>query len=178
MMFLVAVTLSIHADTWKLHNMYVTSKMQNIFDTKDKVYYLNSSHLFVFDKTTLETTSLNKSNVLSDNLISQIYFDCDAQLLFVAYTNSNIDVIDANGNVTNISGIKDVVVHVQNYSLTMGVLTNYSGKEINDITFADGCAYVATGFGYAVIDESTLRIKEVISWGLMSIRWHAWATIW
>ena len=166
MMFLVAVTLSIHADTWKLHDYYVGSKTQNVFDTKDKVYYLNCNHLFVFDKTTLETTSLNKQNVLSDNLISQIYYDCDAQLLFVTYTNSNIDVIDANGNVTNISGIKDVVVHVQNYTLTTGVLTGCSGKEINDITFADGCAYVATGFGYAVIDESTLRIKESYQLGL------------
>ena len=42
-----------NASTWKLHNYYMNSKIQNVYDTGDKVYYLNSGRLFQFDKTTL-----------------------------------------------------------------------------------------------------------------------------
>ena len=34
------------AGTWKLHNYYVTGKIQNVYDMGDKVYYLNSNRLF------------------------------------------------------------------------------------------------------------------------------------
>jgi len=159
-MLVFTAVCSIQADTWKLHGYYVTSSIMNLYDTGEKIYYLVGTQLYMFDKATLTTTSLNNSNILSDNRVSQIYYDCDNQLLFVAYTNSNIDVINAKGTVTNISGIKDVVVHVHDYTLTSGVLSTYSGKEINDIAFKNGKAYVATSFGYAVIDEATLAIDE------------------
>ena len=147
-----------NAGTWKIHNFYVTSKIQNVFDTGDKVYYLNSNALFMFDKTTHITTPLNNQNLLSDNNISQIYYDSNHELLFVAYVNSNLDVIDNSGKVTNISNIKDAIIHVYNYTLNNGDLSNYSQKAINDITFANGIAYVATGYGYVTIDESTLEV--------------------
>ena len=55
-----------NAGTWKIHSYYMTSKIQNAYDTGDKIYYLNSGSLFQFDKTTLETVSLNSQNLLSD----------------------------------------------------------------------------------------------------------------
>lgn len=146
------------ASTWKIHNYYVAGNIQNVLDTGDKIYYLNSNRLFQFDKTTLTTVPLNRQNLLSDNQISQIYYDWESRLLFVAYANSNIDVIDAAGNVRNIAGIKDVVARVHDYTLTKGELTDYVDKTIRDITFGDGKAYVAMGYGYAVVDEATFAI--------------------
>ena len=146
------------ASTWKIHNYYVAGNIQNVLDTGDKIYYLNSNRLFQFDKTTLTTVPLNRQNMLSDNQISQIYYDWESRLLFVAYANSNIDVIDAAGNVRNIAGIKDVVARVHDYTLTKGELTDYVDKTIRDITFGDGKAYVAMGYGYAVVDEATFAI--------------------
>jgi len=160
MMLLAVVAMCANAGTWKLHDYFVTANIQNIFDTSDKVYYVNSNRLFVFDKATTTTQSYSSQNYLSDDLVDQIYYDCDKQLLFVAYTNSNIDVIDANGKVTNISSLKDATMHVYDYSVSSGVVSSYSGKEINDITFTDGLAYVATGFGYLIIDESTLKVTK------------------
>jgi len=154
-----------HAGTWKMHNYFVTSKIQNIFDTGDKVYYLNSGSLFQFDKQTLVTTPLGNQNILSDNKISQIYYDWENDLLFIAYLNSNIDVIDGEGKVTNISNIKDMVVPTRTYTLTDGELTKYVGKAIHDITFSGGIAYVAAGYGFVTIDESTLRVKESVDMG-------------
>ena len=160
LMLMVMAVATASASTWKIHNYYVTKKIQNVFDTGDKIYYLNSNRLYQFDKATLTTVSLNRQNKLSDNQISQIYYDWQNKLLFVAYASSNIDVIDAAGKVTNINGIKDVLVRVHGYTLTDGELTDYVGKEIRDITFVDGKAYVAMGYGYAIIDESTFMVTK------------------
>ncbi len=166
LMLMVMAVATASASTWKIHNCYVTSKIQNVFDTGDKIYYLNTDRLFLFDKATLKTVALNRQNKLSDNQISQIYYDWQNRLLFVAYASSNIDVIDATGKVTNINRLKDAVavVHnpVFNYVDNKG-LVGYDGKNIRDITFADGKAYVAMGVGFAVIDESTLSIVKDIS---------------
>ena len=137
-MLLVLAVASASAGTWKMHNSYVTKLIKNVFDTGDKVYYVNSNKLYQFDKSTLTTLSLGKQNILSDNTISQIYYDWENKLLFVAYANSNIDVIDQAGKVTNISNIKDIIVRVHSYSLNpeTGDLQDYTGKEINDINFA------------------------------------------
>lgn len=160
-MLLVMTAVAATAGTWKMHNYYVTSKIQNVFDTGDKVYYLNSNALFEFDKATQTTTALNSQNRLSDNSIDQIYYDDSRNLLFVVYTSANIDVIDAtNGSVTNISSVKDAITRVYCYTLTSGVLTAYNDKKIYSITFADGKAYAATGYGYVCIDESTLRVVK------------------
>ena len=157
---IVMAAICASATTWKMHDYYVTSKIQNIFDAGDKVYYLNSGHLFMFDKSTGVTEALNKQNLLSDGQISQIYYDWENQLLFVAYANSNIDVINNDGKVKNIASLKNRVSTVQNYDLNAGVLSSYATKGIRDITFANGTAYVAVGYGFFMIDESTLRITK------------------
>ena len=162
LLIMLGVVITANSSTWKIHNCYVTKKIQNVYDTGDKIYYLNSDRLFEFDKTTLNTVSLNRQNKLSDNQISQLFYDWENKLLFVAYASSNIDVIDANGKVTNINGIKDVLVSVHDYTLKDGELADYVGKTIRDITFADGKAYVAMGYGFAVIDESTFSIVRSI----------------
>ena len=99
-LLLVMVAATASAGTWKIHNYYVAKKIQNVFDTGDRIYYLNSYRLFQFDKTTCQTISLSRQNVLSDDRIRQIYYDWENKLLFVAYYTSNIDVIDADGNVS------------------------------------------------------------------------------
>ena len=152
--------VSADASTWKIHTSYNVSKMENLFDAGDKVYYLNSGNLFQFDKATSTTIALNRQNLLSDNQISQIYFDWENKMLFVAYANSNIDVIDSLGQVTNISNIKNMIAEVHNYTVSNGEVTGYTGKSIRDINFGKGKAFVATGYGFVVIDEATLKIER------------------
>ena len=165
-LLLVMATVTGYAGTWKVHSYYMTSKIQNVYDTGDKVYYLNSGGLFQFDKATSQTIALNRQNVLSDTQISQIYYDWENQLLFVAYLNCNLDIIDNTGTVYNVSKLKDVVVGARNYVLEHVVdkkvlkneLAGCTGKSINDITFAGGVAYVAIDYGYVTIDETTKTI--------------------
>jgi len=169
LLLLVMAVTTVNAGTWKVHNYYVAKQIQDAFDTGDKIYYLNSYRLFQFDKATGQTIALSRQNILSDGRIRQLYYDWEKNLLFVVYYSSNIDVIDGEGKVTNISAIKDIVVPVHNYTLdtsnSYGALTAYTSKLISDITFANGKAYVAFGYGYAVIDESTMRIVKSFDLG-------------
>ena len=158
LLLLVLTVVGASAGTWKMHSAFVNNKIQNIYDTGDKVYYLNSGNLFQFDKATQTTVSLGRQNLVSDNNISQIYYDWERNLLFVAYLNSNIDVIDGNGKVTNISNLKNMVLPPSTYTLDNGVLGSCVSKAINDITFSDGVAYVSAGYGFFTIDENTLRV--------------------
>ena len=95
-LFAVVLAMAVNANgsTWKLYPYYVTSKIQNVYDTGDKIYYLNCNFLYQFDKTTHTTELMSFQNKLSDNQISQMYYDWENKLLFVAYANSNSDVID------------------------------------------------------------------------------------
>ena len=159
LVLIVMAMATANAGTWKLHNYYVTSKIQNVYDTGDKVYYLNSKALFQYDKATQKTTALNRQNLLSDDDINQMYYDYQNKLIFVVYNDCNIDVINSEGKVTNISNVKDAVMRVYNYELLNGgELSNYNPKGIYDITFANGVAYAATGYGYIAIDEATLHV--------------------
>ena len=147
-LLVVVMSLTAVAQTgsWRLHPTFSGSSVQAIYDTKECVYYLASNNLFRFDKTTEENESLTKTNGLSDVVISNIYYNYDKKYLAVAYTNSNLDFILEDGRVVNMSDIKDAVLT--------------SAKAINDITFADGLAYVATEFGYVVIDDAKWIVKE------------------
>lgn len=135
------------AGYWKIHPNFVSTKLKNIIDTSEKVYYLASDNVFSFDKETQENEALNKSNYLSDVLISNIYYNETKDYVVITYRNSNIDVILSDGKIINMPEIKDAVIA--------------SGKAINDITFtADGSILAATEFGYVVIDDEKWVIKE------------------
>ena len=102
-LLMIMAAVSVSAGTWKKHNYYLSSKIQNVYDVGDKVYYLNSGSLFQFDKATTQTVALTSMNKLSDDKISQIYYDWENRLLFIAYLNCNLDIIDNDGVVYNIS---------------------------------------------------------------------------
>lgn len=159
-MLMVMAVASVSASTWKIHNYYVTTKIQNIIDAGDKVYYQNGNALFQFVKSTQVTTPLNSTNILSEDVVSQIFYDFENDLLFVAYTTANIDVIDGNGKVYNVCGVSNAIIRVYNYTLDGNGLAAYNEKTINDITFKDGVAYVAVGYGYITIDESNMRVTS------------------
>lgn len=131
---------------WRLHVPFVGTNVKSVVETRLYVYYLAGDNLFRLDKENNENESLSVINDLSDMTISQIYYNKVKDYLVVVYSNSNIDVIKSNGAVVNMPEIKDAVMT--------------AGKTINDVTFGPGLIYLATDFGYAVIDDSKFVIKE------------------
>ena len=132
---------------WKIHPYFVVDNIVNSIDAGTRVYYLSSGSLFYYDKVTQYSGPIDALGDINGNNVKQIYYSIDKGLLFIAYDDCNIDVIDQQGKVYNISAIKDVVLP--------------KSKVINDITFGNGKAYIATSFGYIVIDQDTFRVTEV-----------------
>ena len=137
----------IGAGQWKIHPYYIGNNVSNCIDAGHRVFYLSNGSLFYYDKDSQTNNNIDATGDLNDENIKQIYYDFDNGYLFVAYDNCNIDIIKNDNTVVNVSAIKDVVLS--------------TAKSINDITFANGKAYVATSFGYIVIDESNFAVSEV-----------------
>ena len=133
------------AGQWKIHPYFSSAK--NCIDAGDRVYYLSSGSLYCYDKQGQSNTVLDANNLLNDIKISQIYYNYSRQYLVVAYSDCNIDVIKATGEVINVPAIKEVVMH--------------KAKTINDVNFCNGRMYIATSFGYLMLDDETFDIKEV-----------------
>ena len=133
--------------SWRFHSSFVGNQVTAVADGNQWVYYLSSSgNLFRLDKDTQENEALSIINDLSDMGISQAYYNSDKDYLVVIYSNANIDIILSDGTVVNMSELKDAVMT--------------QSKNINDVTFADGLIYLATDFGYVVIDDSKFVVKE------------------
>ena len=129
---------------WRTHMPY-----DNIVDVEllgTKAYAATQYELFTFDTEDGSKQVLNKINALSDIGISTIRRNEKLNLLVVAYTNGNIDLIDTQGEVFNMSDIKDKNLLVD--------------KTINNVVFKDHLAYVACGFGIVVFDLNRKEVKD------------------
>lgn len=152
LLIIILVSLVFHASAqegvgignWRTHMPY-----GNVIDVEllgSKVYAATNYELFTYDKEDGAIQILNKINGLSDIGISTIRRNPTLDLLMVAYTDANIDLIDKQGNVFNMSDIKD-----------KNILGN---KTINNIVFKGGNAYVACGFGIVVFDLNRQEVKD------------------
>ena len=129
---------------WRTHMPY-----QNVIDVEllgPKVYAATPYELFSYDKDDGAIHVLNKINGLSDIGISRIRCNEALGLLVVAYSNANIDLIDREGEIYNMSEIKD-----------KNILGN---KTINDVVFDGKLAYMACGFGIVVFDLERQEVKD------------------
>ena len=129
---------------WRTHLPF-----QQVVDVEvfgNKVYAATPFELFYYDQDDNSVNILNKINGLSDVGISTIRYNKKENLLFVGYTDANVDLIYANGEITNMSDIKDKVL--------------LGNKTINNVTFDDNLAYVACGFGIVVFDLRRCEVKD------------------
>lgn len=144
------------AGQWVVHPYFQGSTSStsncNCIDAGDKVYYLSGGSLFCFDKATETNRTLDLNSTLNDVKINQIYYNFDKGYLLVTYADCNIDIVKADGTVVNLPGIRDVVMSTT--------------KSINDVTFAQDKAFVATSFGYITINDNNFAIGEIRDFGV------------
>ena len=90
---------------WRTHLPY--QKVTSVEVVGNKVFAATPYELFYYDRDDNSLNILNKINTLSDIGISKMRYNTEQRVLFVAYTNANIDLIDDNGDVINMSDIKN-----------------------------------------------------------------------
>ena len=127
---------------WREHLNYQTT-IQVVFG--DKLYCATATNLFSVDEQG-EIERYSKVSGLNDFGVQCIGWDALTQQVVVAYTNSNIDLLDKTATVKNIGDIKR---------------SNISGnKTINSIYCLNGFAYLSTGLGIIVLDLTKNEVKD------------------
>ncbi|WP_321348028.1 two-component regulator propeller domain-containing protein [uncultured Draconibacterium sp.] len=130
--------------TWQDYLSY--NKASKIAVSPDKVFCVTEGGLFYYD---LEDNSVNKFGdviELSDFGVSTIAYNEANQVLVIAYSNSNIDLLYDDGEVVNLSDIKRKTIA--------------GNKVINNISFSGNEAYLACGFGIVILDLDRQEVKD------------------
>ena len=112
----------------------------------DNLFVLASNGLYQYNKTDQSIYTYDKANGLSDTYITNICWCPQAKRLIAVYQNSNIDLIDLKGNVTNISDL---------YNKLMT-----GDKTVSSIRIDGIYAYLICGFGIVKVNMQRGEISE------------------
>ena len=152
--FLKISSQEIPIGSWQDHLSYNNSV--SVTYGNDIVYCASESAIFSYDTKEKTIERLNLITGLSDIEITQIKFNTYNNKLIVAYKNGNIDIIDQNKMVTNLSFIKN------NTSLT-------GGKSVNHIYINNQFAYLSTGFGVVVLNTDKNEVYDSYFYGALGV---------
>ncbi len=137
--------LNAQIGTWRNYLAY--SDIQQIRAAGNEyLFVLASNGLYQYNKTDQSIYTYDKTNGLSDTYITNICWCPQAKRLIAVYQNSNIDLIDLKGNVTNISDL-------YNKLLT-------GDKTVSSIRMDGIYAYLICGFGIVKINMQRAEIAE------------------
>lgn len=123
-------------DTWLDHLSYNNGKCVAL--SSSKVYCATDYSIFTYDKDDNSLEHITPIKGLSEIGIGSIAYSGKHKTLVIGYTNGNIDLLSDNGNVFNMSGVKD-----------KNITTN---KGANHINIAGDLAYLASDFGLTAIN--------------------------
>ena len=131
--------------SWKAYMSYY--EPQQIVKAGSNTLFVRASNgLYSYNLNDQSITTYDKVRQLSDTYITQIAWNNTAHRLIIVYNNSNIDLMDLNGNVTNISSL---------YTKSM----TYD-KTVNNIYIYQQFAYLCTGFGIVKVNMERGEIAE------------------
>jgi ligand-binding sensor domain-containing protein len=131
--------------TWRDHLPYGTAIA--VTASPNKIYAATPYSIFSVDISTEEIERYSKVSGLNETGISTLHYDPFSQKLWIAYTNSNIDVITTNA-IINIPDLKRETVN--------------QDKTIYHIYSDNTGIYAATGLGIIVLNPDKYEIKD--SW--------------
>lgn len=135
--------------TWNCYWAY--NDITEIQPAGNLVFVLSSKGLFSYNVNDQSVATYDKMNVLSDCNISHIRYSQQAKRLLIVYENQNMDLIDLNGNVVNISDL-------YNKSMT-------EDKTVNHIYIDGYFAYCATNFGVMKLNMRDAEITNTYQLG-------------
>lgn len=128
---------------WREHLPY--NSCISVTEGRNKIYCASRNAIFSYNVLDNSFERISKVNGLSEVGINTISFYKEYDILLIAYSNANIDLIE-NNHIINISDIKRKQI---------------SGKKyINKIRFHNQFAYLACSFGIIVLDLTKKEIKD------------------
>ena len=139
--------LPLHAQVGTWENYLAYSELQNICAASGhQLFVLASNSLYQYNQNDESITTYDKVTGLNDTYITHIAWNPKVQKLIAVYQNSNIDLIDTKGNVTNIS------------DLFMKIMTE--SKTVNRLIIDDIYAWLDCDFGYVKVNMQKAEITD------------------
>ena len=130
--------------TWRAYMAYY--EPQQIVKASHYLFVRASNGLYQYNLNDQSITTYDKTRQLNDTHVSLIGWNDQAKRLIVVYDNSNIDLVDLQGNVRNISGL---------YSKSMT-----QSKVVNCIYMYQQYAFLGTGFGVVKVNMERAEVAE------------------
>lgn len=130
--------------TWKNYLAY--SDIQDVKRGGNTLYVLASNDLYSYNENDNSITTYDKVNGLNDCNISHIEWNSSQRKLLIVYSSYNIDILDAGGNITNVSDYYNASVS--------------GSKDVYSIYMKDRFAYISTGFGIVKLDMRDAVISD------------------
>jgi TSS9, PorZ, N-terminal beta-propeller domain/Two component regulator propeller len=128
---------------WRIHLPY--NAVHSIAETPTHLFIGSERGFYTFHKKSGETEIFSKVNGFSDVEVSKLKYHEGLDIMFIAYENTNIDILQGN-KIYNISDI-----------LRKSIL---GLKRINDIHFEGNLAYLSCSFGIVIIDLEKRQVKD------------------
>lgn len=129
---------------WRTHAP--GSRIINVEKIDERIYAATPYEIFYYNTSDNSINKLTKVNGLSDFGISVMRYNPATKMIFIGYSNANIDIVDDKGKISNLSDIKNKNI--------------LGDKDINDVYFIDNIAYVCCGFGIVLIDMIKKEVKD------------------
>ncbi len=132
---------------WQLH--LPASQPKTLANAGDRLYVADQSSFYYYDKVLNTTQRLSWREGLSDVGVSAVAYDSASRQVIVAYQNGNLDLLQPDGRVKNVTDI-----------LRKNVQT---AKTITQIQTYNGLAYLASNLGLIVVDLARLEVRDTYS---------------
>ena len=131
--------------TWRAYMSYY--EPQQIIKAGSNTLFVRASNsLYSYHLNDHSITTYDKVNTLSDTYISYIAWSQQAKRLIIVYQNGNIDLMDLQENVTNISSL---------YTKTLT-----ESKTVNNVYIHQQYAYLCMPFGVIKVNMERAEISE------------------
>ena len=135
---------------WKAYMAY--HEVQQVCEAGAYLFVRASNSLYQYNTADASIVTYDKVSGLSDTYITAMAWNREARRLIVVYENSNIDLVETDGDVANIPDL---------YLKTMT-----EDKTVNSITLSGNDAYLATNFGAVKVNMAAAEISETYNIGL------------
>lgn len=148
-LFMVLPLSATDKESWEIYTSY--NDITEIEPAGNLVFALASNGLFSYHIKDGSVTIYDKANTLSDFDINHIAWNKTTKKLVITYTNGNIDLLDANGNVVNVPDL---------YQKSMT-----DNKQINHINISGANVYLSLSFGIIKLDTKEGKILDTYKLG-------------
>ena len=133
---------------WRVYLSYWQSTRNEAVD--GMVYGLCEGNLLSYSTEDSEVRTFDQFSGLNGVHVTHMRHSAEAGRLLLVYDDSNIDLMDAEGEVVNMSALRD---------------KNLSGRNVNGLFIEGATAWLATGFGFVEVDMKEAVFRNTYQMG-------------